>query len=71
MSSRQSAVGTRTCSGNPEADWRLANREDTTTSGGGGRGGDLQVPNQPVKYASGHTPAVGTSACALSRLGRT
>lgn len=59
MSSRQSAVGTRTCSGNPEADWRLANREDAMTSGG-----DFQVPNQPVNYASGHTPAVGTSATA-------
>lgn len=25
--------GTRTCSGDPEADWRLANGEDTMTSG--------------------------------------
>lgn len=58
MSSRQSAVGTRTCSGNPEADWRLATREDAVTWG------DFQVPNQPVNYASGHTPAVGTSATA-------
>lgn len=32
MSSGQSAVGTRTCSGDPEADWRPANGEDTVTS---------------------------------------
>lgn len=53
MSSGQSAIGTRTCSGNPEADWRLANGEDTMTSGG--------VRCQTSSYASGHMPAVGTS----------
>lgn len=26
--------------------------------------GDFQVPNQPVSYASGHTPAAGTRATA-------
>lgn len=53
MSSGQSAIGTRTCSGNPEADWHLANGEDTMTSGG--------VSCQTSSYASGHMPAVGTS----------
>lgn len=32
MSSGQSAAGTRTCSGDPEADWRPANGEDAVTS---------------------------------------
>ena len=32
MSSGQSATGTKTCSGDPQADWRPANGEDTVTS---------------------------------------
>lgn len=55
MSSGQSAVGTRTCSGDPAADWRLANGEGTVTSGG------CREPNLPVNYASGRSAAVGSS----------
>lgn len=51
MSSGQSAVGTRMCSGDPEADWRPANGEDTMTSG-------CAAPNWPVNYASGHSPCL-------------
>lgn len=46
MSSGQSAVGTRTRSGDPEADWRRANGEDAATSGG------ARCQTGPVNYAS-------------------
>lgn len=46
MSSGQSAAGTRTRSGDPEADWRRANGEDAATSGG------ARCQTGPVNYAS-------------------
>lgn len=64
MSSGQSAVGTRTCSGDPAADWRLANGEGTVTSG------CCREPNLPVNYASGRSAAIWkppAAACEASR----
>lgn len=45
MSSGQSAVGTRTRSGDPEADWRRANGQDAATSVG------ARCQTRPVNYA--------------------